>query len=146
MSSGDGEDPHQRCVWLLRTPGTGKDPCKADLLSSGNSALSSGRQCHLCSLLCIPRGHLPSLSDNMMINLLSFSSSQQCYFLQILVAIQGAGDLTAPAFITFMAMQCWQEISWLEGKVLAWRKVHLAGTVDSLGLLPVPPPMPCSPH
>lgn len=57
-----------------------------------------------------------------MINLLSFPSSQRCSFLQILVATQGGGNLTVPAFITFMATQCWEEISWLEGKVLGQGK------------------------
>lgn len=72
----------------------------------------------------------------MMINLLSFPSSQQCYFLQILAATQGAGDLTAPAFITFMAMQCWEEISWVEGEILGRGKSTWLGQCLLFGSSP----------
>ena len=118
VNTGAGEEPHQRRAWLLGTLGTGEAHWKDDVLAFGNSAPSSGRQHHLCPLLSTPRGHLPSLRDDMMINLLSVPSSQQCSFLQVLVAIQGAGSLIASAFIIFMAMQCWEEISWVEGKIL----------------------------
>lgn len=49
-----GEEAHQRRARLLGTLGTGKDHWKADLLSSANSAPSTGRQCHLCPLHCTP--------------------------------------------------------------------------------------------
>lgn len=70
--------------------------------------------CHrLANMFC----HLiQGLSSSQMVNLLSFPSSQQCSFLQILVAIQEAGDFNASAFITLWPHRV--EKCWLEGKVL----------------------------
>lgn len=58
--------------------GNWKGSLEYDVFSSGNSDPCFVRQCHLCTLLCTPWIHCPSLSDTIMIHLLSFPSSQQC--------------------------------------------------------------------
>lgn len=70
---------------------------------------------------CSGRHLIPDLSSTQMVNPLSLASPQQCSFLQM----QGAGDLTAPAFITLWPQTV--EKCWLEGKVLGGGKFTRLG-------------------